>query len=69
MVRELKAVAENRNQTLAQMVLAWTLRSGAVTSALIGASKPQQILENIKALDNMKFSAEELKKIDEILSR
>ena len=69
MVRELKAVAENRNQTLAQMVLAWTLRIGAVTSALIGASKPQQILENIKALDNMKFSAEELKKIDEILSR
>lgn len=67
-VRQLNTLAQSRGQTLPQMVLAWTLRSESVTSALIGASKPEQILENIKAFDNMEFSIEELTKIDEILS-
>ena len=47
------------------MALAWVLRDGAVTSALIGASKSGQILDNVKALDNTQFSEEELKLIDE----
>ena len=48
------------------MALAWVLRDGVVTSVLIGASKPSQILDNIKAINNTAFSAEELKRIDEI---
>lgn len=64
---KLNSIAERRGQTLAQMALAWTLRSDAVTSALIGASKPEQILENVKALENTAFSKEELDEIDSIL--
>ncbi len=67
-VRRLNAVAERRGQTLAQLALVWVLRDPAVTSALIGASKPEQVTENVKALDNMKLSDEELNEIDEILS-
>lgn len=67
-VRRLNEMAQERGQTLAQMVLAWTLRHEAITSALIGASMPEQILENIQAFDNMHFSLEELTKIDTILS-
>lgn len=52
--------------TLAEMALAWILRDGVVTSVLIGASKPPQILDNIGALRNTGFTAEELWKIDEI---
>ena len=48
------------------MSLAWILRDGIVTSVLIGASKPSQILDNIKALENTRFTDEELKLIDEI---
>ena len=48
------------------MALSWILKDGIVTSVLIGASKPSQILDNIKALGNTTFSAEELKRIDEI---
>jgi L-glyceraldehyde 3-phosphate reductase len=51
------------------MAVAWTLRSDSVTSALIGASKPEQILENVKALDKSEFSNEELSKIDKILAK
>lgn len=65
---KLDNIAKRRGQTLAQMALAWTLRSDAVTSALIGASKPEQITENVKALDNTSFTAEELSEIDDILS-
>ena len=65
-VRALNALAEERGQTLAEMSLAWILRDDVVTSVLIGASKPSQILDNIKALENTKFSEEELKRIDEI---
>ena len=48
------------------MALAWILRDGKVTSVLIGASKPSQILDNIKAAENLSFTEEELRKIDEI---
>ena len=51
-----------------QMALAWTLRKPVVTTALIGASRPEQITENLKAFQNMDFTSEELAGIDEILS-
>ncbi|HBF33001.1 TPA: L-glyceraldehyde 3-phosphate reductase, partial [Candidatus Sumerlaeota bacterium] len=66
-VVKLNGIAEKRGQSLAQMALAWVLRGGKVTSALIGASKPSQIVENVQALDNLEFSAEELGAIDAIL--
>ena len=65
-IRKLNEIAKERGQTLAEMALAWVLRDGVVTSVLIGASKPSQILDNIKAINNTAFSAEELKRIDEI---
>lgn len=65
-LRELNEIAANRGQTLAQMALAWLLRLPAVTSALIGASKVEQIEEDVKALDNLEFSAEELERIDSL---
>ena len=65
-VRALNALASERGQTLAEMALAWVLKDGVVTSVLIGASRPEQILDNIKAIQNTSFSAEELQKIDEI---
>lgn len=68
-VRALNAVAERRGQTLAQLSLVWALRDPVVTSALIGASKPEQVLENVKALENMMLSAEELAEIDAILAK
>jgi L-glyceraldehyde 3-phosphate reductase len=67
-VRALNAVAERRGQTLAQLALVWTLRDPVVTSALIGASKPEQVVENVKALDNMTLTEEELNEIDTILA-
>ena len=66
-VRALNELAARRGQSLAQMALAWILRDGDITSVLIGASKPSQILDNIGMLRNMEFSEEERKKIDEIL--
>ncbi|GAU00130.1 L-glyceraldehyde 3-phosphate reductase [Burkholderia stabilis] len=63
-VRKLNAIAERRGQSLAQMALAWVLRSGRVTSALIGASRAEQVRENVGALKNLEFSAEELAEID-----
>ena len=65
-IRGLNKLAEERGQTLAEMALAWILRDGIVTSVLIGASRPSQILDNIKALENTAFTEEELKKIDEL---
>lgn len=64
----LNEIAAARGQTLAQMALCWVLRGERVTTALIGASRPSQIIENVKALDNLEFTAEELRKIDEILA-
>lgn len=65
-IRKLNDLAAQRGQTLAEMALAWVLRDGAVTSVLIGASKTSQILDNIKATQNTKFSEEELRLIEEI---
>ena len=65
-IEALNQLAANRGQTLAEMALSWILRDGIVTSVLIGASKPSQILDNIKALENTNFTAEEVRQIDEI---
>jgi L-glyceraldehyde 3-phosphate reductase len=63
-IKELNKIAQNRGQSLAQMALAWVARQSAVTTVLIGASRPEQILENLKAFDNISFSGEELNQID-----
>ena len=63
-VRKLDGIAQRRGQSLAQMALAWVLRNGRVTSALIGASRPEQVRENVGALKNLEFSADELAEID-----
>ena len=65
-IKALSKIAEQRGQTLAETALAWVLKDGAVTSVLIGASKPSQILDNIKAIQNTSFSVEELEAIDKI---
>lgn len=62
----LNEIAEKRGQTLAEMALAWLLKDGVVTSVLAGASKPSQILSNIKAVENTRFSREELELIDAV---
>ena len=63
-IKNLNELAGQRGQTLAEMALSWILKDGQVTSVLIGASKPSQILDNIGALKNTSFCEEELKKID-----
>ncbi len=65
---KLNAIAEKRGQTLAQMAVAWNLRGNKLTSVLIGASRPSQIVENVKALENSEFTAEELAAIDAVLA-
>ena len=65
-IRRLNEIAADRGQTLAEMALAWILRDGVATSVLIGASRPSQILDNLKALENTAFTEDELKAIDEI---
>lgn len=67
-VSKLNEIAQERGQSLAQMSLAWVLRGGKITSALIGASKVSQIEENVAALNNLVFSEEELRLIDEVLN-
>jgi L-glyceraldehyde 3-phosphate reductase len=66
-VRALSEVAQSRGQSLAQLALAWVLRDSRMTSALIGASRVEQIEENVSALKNLQFSADELARIDGIL--
>ncbi|PWS33122.1 L-glyceraldehyde 3-phosphate reductase [Pedobacter paludis] len=66
-ISKLNDVAKSRNQKLAHMALSWILKDERVTSVLIGASKPEQITDSIKALDNIEFSESELRVIDEIL--
>jgi len=63
-IENLNKIAESRGQSLAQLALAWVLRRPEVTSVLIGASRPEQIEENVKALDKLSFSDDELKEID-----
>ena len=67
-IRALSAIAKQRGQTLAQMALAWVLRDGRMTSALIGASRVEQIEQNVAALSNLAFTTGELAKIDEALT-
>ena len=63
-IRTLADIAAARGQSLAQMALSWILRDGVVTSVLIGASRPEQILDNVRSVKNTRFSAEELAAID-----
>ena len=65
-IRALNEIAKERGESLARMALAWVLQKSAVTSVLIGASRPEQIVDNIGAIHSAPFSEEELKKIDEI---
>lgn len=65
-MRRLNALAAKRAQTLAEMALSRILRDGIVTSVLIGASKPSQTLDNVKAVENTRFTDEELREIDAI---
>jgi L-glyceraldehyde 3-phosphate reductase len=65
-VRKLNDLAHSRGQTLAQMSIAWVLRGGGITSALIGASKAEQVIDCAKAIDNLDFTAEELAQIQAI---
>lgn len=67
-VRELNTLAQARGQTMAQMAIAWVLRHKVVTSALIGASKPQQIRDVVGAQSHLEFSSEELQNIETILA-
>ena len=66
-IRTLNEIAAKRGQKLAQMALSWILRDGITTSVIIGASKPAQILENLKAVENTTFSPEELAAIDQLM--
>ena len=65
-IRQLNELAAQRGQTLAQMALSWILRDGIVTSVLAGASRPEQILDNLQAAQNTAFTSEELALIDQI---
>ena len=67
-LRRLNALAGERGQTLAQMALSWTLRDGRVTSALIGASRPEQIVENCRAAEKVAFSDDEITRIEALLA-
>ena len=66
-IRLLSQIADKREQTLAQMALAWVLRDGRMTSALIGASRVEQIEQNVAALENLDFSEKELNDIEMVL--
>lgn len=63
-IRGLNEIAKQRGESLAQMALKWVLRDGVVTSVLIGASKPEQILDNLRVLESAPFTEEELREID-----
>lgn len=67
-VRALKELARSRGQSVAQLALAWVLRDPRMTSALIGASRVEQIEQNVQALNNLQFAAGELERIDQILA-
>ena len=66
-IRKLNDIAKDRGQTLAQMALAWIYSKPGITSVLIGASKPEQIIENLKMTQKYEFTKEELDKIDKIV--
>ena len=66
-IKQLNDIALKRGQTLAQMALSWLLKDHRVTSVLIGASRPEQLADSLKCLDNIDFSKEELDQIETIL--
>lgn len=68
-IKQLNTIAKERQQTLAELALAWALRTNKVTSLVIGASTPDQILENLHALENLQFTASELEAIDKICGK
>jgi L-glyceraldehyde 3-phosphate reductase len=67
-IQQLNEVATQRNQTLAQMSLAWILKDKRITSVIIGASKPEQVLDSVQCLRNYQYLEEELKAIDQIIA-
>ena len=67
-IRALNEIAKERGQSLAQMALSWVLRDGEVTSVLAGASRPEQILDNVKIVGHTNFTADELSMIEKIIS-
>ena len=66
-IKELHKIAENRNQSLAQMAISWILKEDSITSVLIGASKTDQIIDSVKAIENTIFTKDEIIAIDTIL--
>ncbi|MCC3356957.1 L-glyceraldehyde 3-phosphate reductase [Bacillus sp. REN16] len=68
-IQSLNELASERGQSLAQMALAWVLRKGRVTSALVGASKVSQVEDSVAAINNLEFTEEELAKIEDILTQ
>lgn len=66
-VRKLNEIAAQRGQSLAEMAIAWILRDGIITSVLVGASRLSQLQDNVKALDNLDFSSEELAAIEAVI--
>lgn len=68
-IQALNEIAKQRGQSLAQMALSWIMKDGEVASVLIGASKPEQIIDNCSIIGNIHFTEEELQKIDEIVFR
>ncbi len=68
-IKALNELAKSRGQSLAQMAIAWVARLPQMTSVLVGASSPKQLQKNVKALENLEFSMEELEKINKILNR
>ena len=67
-VRKLNDIAKARGQNVAQLAISWTLRHKVMTSALIGASRPEQIDDVVAALDKLDFSSDELQAIENILA-
>ncbi len=68
-IRRLNDLAVQRGQTLAQMALSWLLKDPRVTSVLVGASRPEQLADSLKCLENVQFAAEELARIEEVLRK
>lgn len=67
-VKQLNEIAKNRDQSLAQMAIAWLLKDDRITSVLVGASSPEQVRDNVKSIENLIFSKEELNAIETLLS-
>ena len=67
-MKNLSEIAAARGQTLSQMALSWVLRDKVVSSVIIGASRPEQILENVEAIEKTAFSSAELLEINKILA-